>query len=126
MRYICYVGEMCFQGMHGINEWSIEDYDNEKDLQIDLTNRSIELMNSYSCVAEILNEDLQNCIDEAEEPMTDEEIDDLEDEIYLENVDYNYWELDEEAVKEDGASDKDLEEMLYNDPESFLEMYRRR
>jgi hypothetical protein len=112
--------------MHGINEWSIEDYDNEKDLQIDLTNRSIELMNSYSCVAEILNEDLQNCIDEAEEPMTDEEIDDLEDEIYLENVDYNYWELDEEAVKEDGASEKDLEEMLYNDPESFLEMYRRR
>ena len=125
MRYICFVAEACFQGMHGINEWSIEDYDNERDLQDDLKNRSIELMNSYSCVAEILNEDLQSYIDEAEEPMTDEEIADLEDEIYLENVDYNYWELNEEAVKEDGASEEDLEEMLYNDPESFLEMYGR-
>ena len=125
MRYICFVDEMCFQGMHGINEWSIEDYDNEKDLQMDLRNRSIELMNSYSCVAEILNEDLQSYIDEAEKPMTEDEIADLEDEIYLENVDYNYWELNEEAVKEDGASDEDLEEMLYNDPESFLEMYGR-
>lgn len=125
MRYVCYVAENCFQGLHGIHEWSIEDYDNERDLCDDLRNRSIELMCSYSGVTEILNNDIQEYIDDAEEPMTEEEISDLEDEIYLENVYFDYWELNEEAIKEDEATDEDLEEMLRNDPESFLEMYRR-
>ena len=100
------------------------------DVEFDLTEEeaieiarenSIEVINSYSCIYEELEETIQNYIDENDEEMLKEEIDELREEIYQEDISYNIYKIDADIAKE---YDIDyLEKMLNRDPEDFIEKY---
>lgn len=121
MLYVIYAAENIYGGLHGLYDYSICDCDSlDEALEIGYEN-SLEVINSYGCIYEELEEELQEYIDSADDTFSEEAVEKLRAEIYNEDVDYNFWKIKEEILEE--YSIEEMEEMLYADPEFFIEEY---
>ena len=105
MMYVIHAFEEKYGGYHGIEDWSIENCNNEEEAVSIARENSLEVINSYSLVYEELEDDIEQ----------------LRADIYNEDIAYNIWKIDSDIIKE---YDIDiLEEWLNNDPEDFIEKY---
>lgn len=121
MLYVIMAADNIYQGYHGLIDWSVWDCQNEEEAIEIARENSIEIINSYSCIYEELEETIQNYIDEDDKGMSEEEIDELREEIYQEDISYSIYKIDADIAKE---YDIDyLEKMLNRDPEDFIEKY---
>lgn len=118
MLYVIHAFEERYSGLHGIEDWSIWDCDNEEEAISIAKENSIEVINSYSCIYEELEMEVD---EEVDETMSEEDIEQLRSDIYNEDVAYDIWKLDSDIVKE---YDIDfLERKLVEDPEDFIEKF---
>lgn len=117
MKYVIYAAECIYQGLHGIEDWSIYECDNEEEAFEIAEENSLEIMNSYSCVYETLNDDIETWKDDN---MSEDEIEELTYELYRENLYCNVYKIKNEFQN---LPIEDLESTLYNDPQEFIEKY---
>ena len=94
--YLIYATEGMYEGLHGVCDEAIVETDNEKEVEETAYQMSMEIMESYSEIGEALLEDARL---EAEfkgiESEEDPEFEEILNEIYEENVSYDYWKLKE-------------------------------
>ena len=121
MLYVIYAAENIYGGLHGMCDYSIYDCDSLDEVREIGYENGLEVINTYGCICEDLEEELQESIDLADDTLSEEAVEELRAEIYNEDVDYNFWKIKEEIAGE--YSVKEMEEMLYNDPEYFIEKY---
>lgn len=118
MLYVIHAFEGIFGGYHGIEDWSIWFCDNEEEAISIARENSMEVINSYGCVYEELECDIEEWIDET---MSEEDIALLREDVYEEDIDYNIWKIDSDMVKEYDINT--LERWLNDNPEDFIEKY---
>lgn len=121
MLYVIYAAENIYGGLHGMYDYSIFDCDSLDEAREIGYENSLEVINSYGCIYEALEAEVQECIDLADDTFSEEAVEELRAEIYNEDIDYNFWKIKEEILKE--YSVEEMEKMLYADPESFIEEY---
>lgn len=118
MLYVIHAFEEKYGGYHGIEDWTIENCDNEEEAVSIARENSLEVINSYSLVYDELEDDIETFTDEN---MSEDDIEELRSDIYNENIAYNIWKIDSDIIKE---YDIDiLEKWLNDDPEDFIEKY---
>ena len=118
MLYVIHAFEEKYGGYHGIEDWSIENCDNEKEAISIARENSMEVINSYSLVYDELEDDIETFTDES---MSEDDIEQLRSDIYNEDIAYEIWEIDSDIIKEYDIDT--LEKWLNNDPEDFIEKY---
>ena len=118
MLYVIHAFEERYGGYHGIEDWSIWACDNEEEAISIAREISMEVINSYGCVYEELECDIEAWIDET---MSEEDIEELRYDIYEEDIAYNIWKIDYDITKEYDIDT--LERWLNDDPEDFIEKY---
>ncbi len=117
--YMIYAYEHMYGGLHGMNNTVILESENAKSLYSMATEMSMEVMDSYSDVGETL---LENAREEAESRgiynEDDPEFEEILDEEYEENVEYDIYELNNHFTVEQ------YEEMLSShDAETIAKQY---
>ena len=118
--YVVYAADELYQGLHGLEDWSIWECEDENEaLNIGYEN-SIQIINSYSCIYEQLDQDIKDYMEDGKN-WSEEDIDQLTMDIYDEDTYYNVWEIDEDITKEYDVNI--LEKMLIDDPEDFIKTY---
>ena len=122
MLYVIYAADDLYHGYHGMVDWSIEDCKNEKEALEIAKEKSLEVINTYSTINNELNYYVDDILsDDIYYSISEEEKEDLRNEIYLEDVEYNVYEIDADIAKK---YDIDyLEKMLNRNPEDFIEKY---
>ena len=118
MLYVIHAFEEKYGGYHGIEDWSIENCDNEEEAVSIARENSIEVINSYSLVYDELEDDIEAFTDES---MSEDDIEELRSDIYDEDIAYEIWEIDSDIIKEYDIDT--LERWLNDDPEDFIEKY---
>ena len=118
MFYVIRAFEEKCGGYHGIEDWSIEDCDNEEEAVSIARENSLEVINSYSFIIDELEDDIETFTDEN---MNEDDIEQLRTDIYNEDIAYNIWKIDSDIIKEYDIDT--LEKWLYDDPEDFIEKY---
>ena len=86
-KYLVKVYENTYGGLHGTVDTFVNEYNNEQEVINDAINASIELMDSYSFIIEDIEEQAKEC------STTEEEYDKYFENAVLENVAYEYYEL---------------------------------
>lgn len=117
--YMIYAYEHMYGGLHGMNNTVILESEDTKSLYSMATEMSMEVMDSYSDVGETL---LENAREEAESrgiyDEDDPEFEEILDEEYEENVEYDIYELSDHFTVEQ------YEEMLSShDAETIAQQY---
>ena len=117
--YMIYAYEHMYGGLHGMNNTVILESEDAKSLYSMATEMSMEVMDSYSDVGETL---LENAREEAEScgiyDEDDPEFEEILDEEYEENVEYDIYELSDHFTVEQ------YEEMLSShDAETIAQQY---
>lgn len=117
--YMIYAYEHMYGGLHGMNNTVILESEDAKFLRSMATEMSMEVMDSYSDVGETL---LENAREEAESrgiyDEDDPEFEEILDEEYEENVEYDIYELSDHFTVEQ------YEEMLSShDAETIAQQY---
>lgn len=124
MLYIIHAFDERYGGSHGMEDWSIWDCENGIEVESIAWENSMNIINSFSCIYEELEAEIQNEIDDNDTiTWTDEEIDELRSEFYNDNIYYDLYELDEEKIK--NKSYEELEKELYSNFEEFLINYQK-
>lgn len=118
MLYVIHAFEVKYGGYHGIEDWSIEDRDNEEEVVSIARENSLEVINSYSLVYDELENDIETFTDE---DMSEDDIEELRSDIYNEDIVYEIWKIDSDIIKEYDIDT--LEKWLDDDPEDFIEKY---
>jgi hypothetical protein len=118
MLYVIYAAENQFQGLHGIEDFRIEDCENDNAAADIGEEMSLELINDFSCVYSILEEDYEESIND---DMTEKEKDEIHTEIYNDDIYYSYWKIKEDICK--NYTVDLLEEMLEEDLENFVKNF---
>lgn len=114
MLYAIYACEAIYQGLHGMNSVAIVDCENEgeaRDIAIDM---SYEVMDSYNCIHSSFEQDASFEYDEG----TDGWYQFIED-LRSENVFYYIHEI----IDTKGKTQKELENELWENYDSFIEKY---
>ena len=124
MTFLVHACEGIYQGLHGMEKIEIIEAMDLNEIHEIATEMSIELMGSYSCITDELEEEIEDIINSRDATeWNDYRIDELRNEIYNDNVYYDLYELDNEKIK--GYSSEQLEEEAYNDIEEFLSKYQK-
>ena len=108
-RYIIWAAEEIYGGLHGMNYQGVIEADSNNEALEYAREEAIELIYSYECIEEALEEDVQ---EEISSDMTKDEITQLRTEIYNEDLEYNYWKIDEKLAE--NYTTKELDDMCYN------------
>ena len=118
MLYVIHAADAIYGGLHGMEDWSIWQCNSEEEAVEIAIENSIEIINSFSCIYEELETEIE---DNIFDDMSEDDIEQLRSDIYRNDIDYNLWEIDKDIAKE---YDIDiLEIMLNEDPEDFIEKY---
>lgn len=118
MWYVIHAFEEKYGGYHGIEDWTISEGRTEEEVVEEARELSLEVMSSYSCIIDELENDIEAFTDE---DMSEDDIEDLRFDIYNENIAYEIWKIDSDIIKEYDINT--LEKWLNNDPEDFIEKY---
>lgn len=116
-RWAIYAYEQMYGGLHGMCDHFCVENCNEEEVHQIAFEASMEVIQSYHDIYESLDEEIEEGITD---DMTEDEIAEWSDEVYEEDVDFMYWELNELAA---GYSIQQLDEMFYNNPEEFIDKY---
>lgn len=124
MIFLLRAAEAMYDGLHGLESFDIIEVDDVKEAYGIGREESIELMNSYSCIYDELEAEVQEEIDfDDVTNWTPERVEELRAEIYENNICYDLYELDEEKIKSSDNSWDELERQAYEDREEFLINY---
>ena len=118
MLYVIHAFDAIYGGLHGMEDWSIWDCKNYVEAESIAWENSLEIINSFSCIYEELETEVEENIDD---DMSESDIEELHHDIYKEDIAYDIWKIDEDIAKEYDINI--LENMLNNDPEDFIEKY---
>ncbi len=118
MLYVIHAYDQMYAGYHGIEHWCIEECDNDKEAIEIATELSLDIIQSYSIIYEEIDQNIEECITD---DMSEDEIEEFYNDAYNEDIDYNIWVIKEDIVKDYDI--ESLENMLYRDPEDFIEKY---
>lgn len=120
MLYVIYAADQMYNGLHGMCDWTIEDCYNENDASEIAFENSLEIINDYSAIYEELEKEVEDEVDFADIPITEEKEEEIRYEIYSSDVLYDIFEIKFEYQKEDIF---ELERILQYDPEEFIKKY---
>ena len=118
MRYAIYAAEQMYGGLHGMCSREVIDCVNEEEAINYATERSIDIIQSYSEIYETLDEEVKNCITD---DMAEDEIEELYNDSYYEDTEWNIWKIDENKAKD--ISTRELDKMYYHEDELFIDKY---
>ena len=118
-KWAIYAGDLMYGGLHGMCEHFCVEAETE-DVVCDIAHEaSIQLIQSYSNIYDTLEMDAQEQAEDLD-LMSRDDFDDLLWEIIEEDVEFNYWQLNEKA---DEYSITDLDRMFCDDPERFISKF---
>lgn len=118
-RWAVYACENIYGGLHGMNYTAVVDFESSTTVENFARGQSLEVIESYSDIVETLEQDVEYNI---EPGMSDEEIEQLRYETYLEDTEYTWEKVDEAKAGE--YSTQELDEMIYDlGYEEFVELY---
>ena len=124
MKYVIHAYEQSYGGLHGIEDWRAIESDCYSDVEQEAIDMSIGVMESYEFIQEELTS--RACfycgcdvIDVENGDVDEEEFDSALSEVTNENVAYEIWEVEENSE----FSILEINRMLANDPEGFVEEY---
>ena len=120
MLYVIYAADQIYNGYHGLSDWTIEDCNNINDASEIGFENSLEIINDYSIIYEELEKEVEDEIDFADVPITEEKEEEIRYEVYSNDVLYDIFEIKSEYQKEDIF---ELERILQHDPEEFIKKY---
>ena len=97
----------------------VDEYDSDFGATIDARNASLEIINSYSCITEHLDNTASESITK---DMFDDEINNVYWEVYQEDIYYEYMKIDENKAKKYSTNklNKIASEIEYNE---FIERF---
>ena len=110
-RYVIFAAEQMYGGLHGMNSTFVTEADSDREIEFIAEQASLDVIDSYKCIREVLFDDL------------DPEIDDgLRQDACYEDVMYEWALIDEELAG--NYSTKELDSMAYDmGYEDFVEAY---
>ena len=124
MKYVIHAYEQSYGGLHGIEDWRAVESDCYSDVEQEAIDMSIGVMESYEFIQEEITS--QACFycgcdmfDVENGNVDEEEFDSALNDATLENVAYEIWEVGENSE----FSILEINHMLANDPEGFVEEY---
>lgn len=122
MLYVIHAMDLMYSGLHGLEDWSIHNCDCIKDVEEIGYENSLEVINSYPSIYDTLEKDIKDYMEEDPvQTWKEEDIDNLRDTIYTEDILFDYWKIKKEIA--DNFSIKELEKCLLNNPKHFIEKY---
>lgn len=123
-RYIVYSTERMYQGLHGMFDITVVELNNDEEASRYGEEMSYGVMESYSSIIDALEDSIQEII-EAEEPHRvwfDDEIAELREDIYAENVEFTWAIVDENLAG--SYTTQELDSMAYElGYEEFRDLY---
>jgi hypothetical protein len=121
MKYVIHAYEQSYGGLHGIEDWRAVESDCYADVEQEAIDMSIGVMESYAFIQEEITS--QACFycgcdvfDVENGNVDEEEFDSALNEAINENVAYEIWEVEDSEF-----SILEINNMLSNDPEGFVE-----
>lgn len=117
-RYAIYAAEQLYGGEHGMCSYLVVEALNDKEAQDWAIQESFDIIDSYECIRRDLKEDVSYYYNEDENPEKFEEA--LEERIQ-DDLEWAVWKINEEKAKE--YDTQTLSEMIYNNPDDFIEEY---
>jgi len=118
-RWAIYAYDQMYGGLHGMNERFCIESNNEEDVHLEAREASLNVISSYSQIYEALDEEADETFESGEyiDMNPDDAFELWCDEVYNEDVEYQYWQLNEIA---NAYSLEELDEMFNNDPDEFI------
>ena len=108
-RYVYYACENIYGGLHGMNTYGVVEAGSEDEIALIARTAAYEVIESYGCIAEALEEDVD---EEITPDMDDFEINELRSAIYGEDIDYTWRKIDESKAGK--YTTRQLDGMCYN------------
>ena len=118
-RYVVFAADQLYQGLHGMCEYFITSCATEDDVITEAREASMDIIQSYSDIYSQLQDDIEQTWEGSD--YDENEYEEYCDDVFLDDIYFNYWELDESKVQ--GFEFEELEHMLERDPEEFVEFY---
>ena len=109
-RYLIHAFENQYGGLHGMENWVVEEFEYDKEAYDYAADLSYDVMDSYSCIEEDLTDDLDLDTDEGQDEYEQRRV---------ENVSYQVW-LIKNTCK---LTTKELDNMCSYDPDLIVEKY---
>lgn len=124
MLYVINAADMMYGGHHGMETWNIYDCSSEKEaIEIAIEN-SIEVINSYAAIYQAIEDEIQDYLNDiVEETLSEDDIEQIRDELYREDIDYAIYKIKEDILSEEEKNIRYLEQILYDYPEGFIKKY---
>lgn len=94
--YLIHAYEETYSGLHGMEDYDIVETDSLDTLRDYGHEMSLDVMESYGCIEEVLYQDALEWAEEMGYEEDDEEFSDYLDELHEDNVAYEYWKLNDE------------------------------
>lgn len=116
-RYVVHAYENTYGGLHGMENWFYLDTNSMNEVDEAATQASYEVMESYSCIMESLEENARFA---CEDPDDEEEYEQMLDEECEYNVAYNVYMLNDEGA---ALGHRVINAMLAYDPEELVKNY---
>ena len=118
-RYAVFARDEMYGGLHGMNYTGVIEADSEEEVANLAFEEALNVIQSYADIYEALEKEIEEYI---EDDMTKEEIEDLRNDVYTNDV-QTIWALVDELVAEDYTTEE-LDDICYNMTYSdFVEEY---
>ena len=118
-RYAVFACDQMYDGLHGMNYTGVVEADSVGEIAGFAFEEALYVIQSYANIYEALDEEAEECI---EEGMTEDEIEELRNDIYINDV-QTTWALVDESVAKNYTTEE-LDNMCYNMTYTdFVEQY---
>ena len=117
-RYAIFTCDNMYGGLHGMNDRFVDEFTDTADAINCAIEHSYEVIDSYYEIYDTIDENLESMITE---DMTEEDIENLREELRQEDVDYNIWKINEDECYR--YSCEELSDMFYNMEDEFVDLY---
>ena len=117
-RYAIYAAEQLYGGEHGMCSYLVVEALNNEEAIDWAIQESRDIIDSYECIGDDLEEDVSYYYDKEENP---EEFEQALEERIQNDLEWAVWKINEEKANK--YDTQTLGEMIYNTPEDFIEEY---
>lgn len=108
-RYAIFACDEMYGGLHGMNYTGVVEANSADEVADIALEEAFDIIQSYSDIYEILEKEVEECI---EEDMTEDEIEELRNEIYTNDAQIAFALVDESIAKD--YTTEELDNMCYN------------
>ena len=116
-KYLIYAYENLYGGLHGMCSYTVVEKRDDRDAFETAAQLSREVIDSYDCILQDLEEEVREYHDETD----DEFADDLE-QVIEEDIAYEVYKINVKAVDHDPTVEE-LEDLFWEDEDYFFEHY---